>query len=206
MNSKSRLWLEFGLMYILAPLSLYFSEGRFVIAGICVWSILGAFLLSRTEGFYWRNLMNWPVRKDWTRVFFMAFMVLLISVVATNTIFPERLFALPAQYFSFWVLLMVLYPIFSAFPQEIIFRALYFERYGQILPQRGKMLLNAIIFMYAHIAYGYPIVLVMTFLGGLIFARAYLREEFPLAVILHSVAGNMIFTSGLGWLFCASCS
>ena len=44
--------------------------------------------------------------------------------------------------------------------------------------------------------------LVLTFGGGAIFARAYLgRGGFALAVVLHAVAGTVLFTTGLGSFF-----
>ncbi len=42
----------------------------------------------------------------------------------------------------------------------------------------------------------------MTFFGGLAFAWAYeIRRSFPLAVLLHAVAGNLVFLTGLGLYF-----
>ena len=42
----------------------------------------------------------------------------------------------------------------------------------------------------------------LTLAGGLIFAWAYLRRGgFALAVVLHSVCGGIVFTSGLGTFF-----
>lgn len=42
---------------------------------------------------------------------------------------PERL--------RFLVLLWCLYPLLSALPQELIFRALFFHRYGRLFPTRA---------------------------------------------------------------------
>jgi len=48
----------------------------------------------------------------------------------------------------------------------------------------------------------YWVALVLTFAGGLIFARGYLgRGGFALALVLHAVCGWIIFTSGLGSFF-----
>jgi uncharacterized protein len=46
------------------------------------------------------------------------------------------------------------------------------------------------------------IVLAMTFCGGLAFSWAYeARRSFPLAVLLHAIAGWVLFTVGLGVYF-----
>lgn len=41
----------------------------------------------------------------------------------------------------------------------------------------------------------------LTFVGGWIFARAYLRHGFPAAWLLHALAGNLLFTVGMGAYF-----
>ena len=50
--------------------------------------------------------------------------------------------------------------------------------------------------------YSISTALAMTFAGGLIFGWVYaVRGNFPAAVILHSLGGQIVFTSGLGILF-----
>ena len=45
------------------------------------------------------------------------------------------------------------------------------------------------------------VVAVMTFVGGLIFARLYQQRGFPAAWVAHAIAGNMLFTVGMGHYF-----
>nr|WP_246831504.1 CPBP family intramembrane glutamic endopeptidase [Thioclava sp. L04-15] len=98
---------------------------------------------------------------------------------------------------------MLFYPLLSALPQEVVFRSLFFRRYGRILPgSKRAITLNAILFSLAHLLYWNWIVALITFVGGVIFAWAYsVRRSFPLAVILHAIAGNVLFTVGAGVLF-----
>jgi len=98
---------------------------------------------------------------------------------------------------------VLFYPVLSALPQELLFRPLYFRRYGMILPQGALgIVLNAAIFAFAHLMYWSGVVAVMTFAGGLIFAWAYeVRRSFPLAVILHSIAGVVLFAMGMSDFF-----
>lgn len=166
-----------------------------------IWTFIGIGLLHFTNGFEWRQLLDWPADKGWRRVAFMGFMVFAISIGFTLYLMPERLFDLPLKRTEIWLMVVLLYPVLSALPQELMFRALYFERYREILPDFGLITINAVLFSFAHLLYGSPVVFFMTFLGGIIFARAYLRGEFVLTTLLHAIAGNMIFTSGLGYLF-----
>ena len=95
------------------------------------------------------------------------------------------------------------YPIASALPQELLFRSLFYRRYHAILPQGQKVyLINAALFSLAHLMYWSWIVAVMTFGGGLLFSWAYRkRGSFFYAVLLHAIAGNIIFAVGLGVYF-----
>jgi len=97
----------------------------------------------------------------------------------------------------------LLYPLFSALPQELIFRVLFVERYAGLFPNKAwTVAVNAACFGLAHLFYGNWIAPLLSALGGLVFAWAYVyRRSFPYAVLLHAVAGQIIFTSGLGIFF-----
>ena len=101
-----------------------------------------------------------------------------------------------------WVIALF-YPVVSALPQELVFRPLFFRRYGDLLPQGdAALVLNAGAFSLAHLMYWSWVVAVMTFAGGLLFAWSYERRgNFPEAVILHSVAGIALFAVGMGVYF-----
>jgi hypothetical protein len=53
----------------------------------------------------------------------------------------------------------------------------------------------------AHLMFWNGVALALTAAGSVIFARAYLGRGFLQAVLLHAVAGGIIFTSGLGVFF-----
>jgi membrane protease YdiL (CAAX protease family) len=104
---------------------------------------------------------------------------------------------------GFFILVMLFYPILSALPQELLFRVLWFRRYGGILPGgNAGLVLNAAVFSLAHLMYWSGIVTAMTFAGGLAFAWAYQRRgSFAMAVVLHGLAGQIVFALGLGMFF-----
>jgi membrane protease YdiL (CAAX protease family) len=125
------------------------------------------------------------------------------SLVLTFWLVPERLFALPRFNTGLWLVIMIAYPLVSAVPQEIVFRALFFERYGALFPDlRWAILANAGLFGLAHLFYGNWPAVVLTAVGGGIFAWAYAhRRSFGFACVLHAVSGQIVFTSGLGVFF-----
>lgn len=198
-------WLriEFGALYIGAPLgmALFLPPGELFTA-LAIFSVAGLGLLWITGGFRWRVLVRGWRLIPWVEVLGIAFATLLAGVVILGLAAPDAMFSLPRNRPEFLPVIWTFYPFLSALPQELIFRPLFFHRYGAILPQgQAAIVLNAAIFAFAHLMYWSWIVAIMTFVGGLIFARAYLRHGLPSAWVLHAVAGNVLFTVGMGVYF-----
>lgn len=116
---------------------------------------------------------------------------------------PQRLFEFPLERPYFWALVMLLYPVLSVFPQEVIYRSFFLRRYRHWLNNPQHLALaNAIAFGWAHIVLGHFITLIFCFIGGLIFADTYLRtRSLSLVCFEHSLYGCWVFTLGLGHYF-----
>ena len=115
---------------------------------------------------------------------------------------PGQALALPRRAPGLWVAIMLIYPFLSALPQELVFRVLFFRRYGGLFDgRRVAVAVNAAGFGLAHLMFWNWVAAALTVAGGVIFARAYLRRGFVQAVLLHAIAGGIIFTSGLGSFF-----
>lgn len=118
---------------------------------------------------------------------------------------PERFLQFPLQRPAFWLLVMVAYPVLSVYPQEIIFRAFFFHRYGPVFVRPGVTIgASAIAFGYAHIILHNWVAVTLSVIGGALFAWTYERSRSLLAAsIEHALYGCAIFTLGLGWYFYA---
>ncbi len=116
-----------------------------------------------------------------------------------DTLFMSFVLARP----DIWALVMCLYPIFSALPQEIIGRTFFFHRYGEIFRSEGAMIAaSTLSFAFMHIIFQNWIALVFCLVGGYLFSHTYAKTRSLTAVWLeHSVYGCLIFTSGLGFFF-----
>ncbi|MGZ3216050.1 CPBP family intramembrane glutamic endopeptidase [Paracoccus sp. T5] len=197
------LWVEFAALYLGAPLAiaLFLPPDRLFTA-LAIFSLAGMGLLWLTGGFRWRVLV-----RGWRRMPGWELLAIAVATAAAGWLIlsltrPEALFALPLHRPQMLLVIWAFYPLVSALPQELIFRPLFFHRYGAILPQgRAAIALNAAIFAFAHLMYWSWIVALMTFVGGWIFARAYLRHGFPAAWALHALAGNILFAVGMGAYF-----
>ena len=99
-----------------------------------------------------------------------------------------------------WLVILFIYTLFSVYPQEILYRTFFFQRY-KIFIQDDKLFifLNAIIFSIGHLFFKNTLVIVLTFLGGLLFASTYNRTKSTLLVsIEHALYGCWLFTVGMG--------
>lgn len=200
----SQLRLEFGLFFIAVPVLIaVFFPPNWMFPSLFAFTAIGIVLLHSTPGFSWAELRhNWH-NWSWGEVaLYTAAMTSFCAALVMATR-PEAAFFLLRNRPEFLLVIWFGYPLLSALPQELLFRSLFFRRYHAILPNgRAAYLLNAALFSLAHLMYWSWIVAVMTFAGGLLFTWAYRkRGSFFYAVLLHAIAGNIIFAAGLGVYF-----
>jgi uncharacterized protein len=98
---------------------------------------------------------------------------------------------------------MLLYPILSVIPQELVFRSYIFHRYRALFPNNSWMVgVSAAAFGFVHIVLLDWVAPVLCFLGGIIFSRNYAKHHsLALVSIEHALYGCWVFTVGLGWYF-----
>ena len=203
--SRRRLSAEFAALYVLAPVTLaVFLPPSAMFPALFGVTALGLLLLHLTPGFHWRELFRGAGRIGWGHVAAVAVATAAVGYAVVQATSPGSFLALPRRNPQLMLMIATLYPVLSALPQEIVFRPLFFRRYGSLLPEgRGAQIaLNAAVFSFAHLMYWSWIVAALTFAGGLAFAWSYrVRGNFPEAVVSHSVAGVILFALGLGAFF-----
>ena len=117
---------------------------------------------------------------------------------------PHRFLYFMERRPELWTLVMIFYPVLSVTVQEVLCRVFFFHRYGPLLENRALLLilLNAVLFGYAHIIFQNWEAVWISTLGGVLFAVRYWRTRSFWAVWLeHSMYGNLIFTIGFGSFF-----
>jgi uncharacterized protein len=196
-----RLWLavEFTAIYGGGPLAIL-AIRRAGILFLALW--LGAVI-----AWLGTRRRETPPRPDFGRELrgvMLRFMVLAPLVTLTTwLVLPDLFLSLPRDRPVFWAIIMVLYPLLSVWPQEMLYRALLFHRYARILPTDGaRIAASAITFGVAHVIFLNWVAIAMTAAGGLLFARDYARHRsLRVTCIEHSLYGCLIFTVGLGRFF-----
>lgn len=116
---------------------------------------------------------------------------------------PERFLSFHRENITLWVIVMIFYPLFSVYPQEIIYRVFMFERYKPLFQNTTAMIVaSAAAFAFGHIIFGHWISVVMTLIGGIMFGITYARSKSALLTAFeHALYGDLIFTIGLGTYF-----
>ncbi len=123
--------------------------------------------------------------------------------LAVAALDEDALFSLPRRRPELWATIMLLYPLLSVYPQEVIFRVFFFHRYGALFGRQGVVVVaSAAAFGLAHVVFHNWIAVAMTLIGGLLFAATYTRTRSAFAVsVEHALYGCLVFTIGLGQYF-----
>ncbi len=206
MGHRKYLALEFILLCIalptiiiifrLAPYMLFFLWAAWAVC----WSVYRHYhyrelkTLWRWKSVTWKHMK--PILIRWA---------ICTGLMAAFTFYydPEKLFYLLREKPEILPFLIVLYPVFSALPQEFIFCTFFFERYKPFFPTaNARVLASAIVFGYAHVLFINPVAPVLSFIAGLIFASTFAKtKSLALVTIEHSLYGVALFVVGLGWYF-----
>ena len=206
-NFQGRKWLalEFVLLFFGIPTLIYLDQG-FIHPSIIILPVLLFifFLLRRSSDFKWKELVRWQIgQKD---LLIHAMIILFCALLMLSYVFffeRENLFNLPRANIWIYLAMCLFYPVFSAFGQEIIYRTFLSRRYFRVFTRGWQFVVaSALAFSFVHIVYYDPVSMILTFIGGLYFARVYQQTRSVLfTAVLHGIFGIMFFGVGLGQYF-----
>jgi len=127
----------------------------------------------------------------------------LLIAAAICFVAPALLFNFVRRAPEFWALLMILYPVLSVYPQGVVYRTFFFERYRTLFSNPATLIAaSALAFSFAHIIFRNPIAVGFTLIGGMIFAWRYAATGSLLtSAFEHALYGCWMFTIGLGDYF-----
>lgn len=204
-GTKIGLWIEFVVLFFGIPL-LIFLDKEFIHPSIIILPVLIVIILilRKTTDFRPKELLRWGIpRPALIRNGLIAFIWFLLMLGYVLLFERENLFNLPRANPWIFMAMCIFYPVFSAFGQEVIYRTFLFRRYGRILPKDWHFLLaSGITFSFMHIVYYDPVSMILTFVGGLYFAKVYLQTRSVLfSAVMHGITGVIVFGVGLGQYF-----
>jgi hypothetical protein len=154
--TRSALVLEFVLLFVALPLGYRLSPIRvpalpilWVVAGYACWQLLRNPSFDRTR--FW-EIGALPSR--------LGIILILFAIAAFALWIGVRRFAPGLEWSfvrespAFWAVVMVAYPVLSVYPQGLLYRAFFFERYAVLFPGKWAMILaSAAAFAFLHIIF-----------------------------------------------------
>jgi hypothetical protein len=206
--SRILLACECVCLFVVLPIVIGLYPTRWIVAP-CVWTAAAyaAFVLQRTPGFSWyeewRGLsLSWPD----LRHIVLRFLVSTAGIVLlTFVVQPARLFMVPTQKTGMWLVVVLVYPLLSALPQELLFRSFFFRRYAPLFTSQWLWAASAGLFGFSHVMFRNPISPILSIICGFFLASSYKRHaSLRQAALEHALYGDMVFTVGLGIYFVLS--
>ena len=200
---KSRAFLtgEFLLLFVLLPLSLA--------APMAVWIKVALVLLGfgyllmvlrKFEGLKFRIHKNLNWSSFLKRIGITFSVIIIVTILFVRYKDPSALFYVPLNNPLLFITILLFYSLLSVWPQEIIYRTFFFERYASLFQTKFSLVLvNAVVFSLAHLFFKNFLVIVLTFIGGILFGLTYIKyKSTTLVSIEHALYGNWLFTVGMG--------
>jgi membrane protease YdiL (CAAX protease family) len=201
MKSVTYKLIELCILFIVLPVSFVLNYAillKFIFGLLGFGYIIYVLLKIEKITFKIAPNLNW---KQFLKITGVKFSVIAIVTTIYVIVFDtENLFVVVLNKPQLWMIILFIYSILSVYPQELIYRTFFFKRYqSMILNPKLFLFLNAIVFSLAHLFFKNTLVIVLTFLGGILFALTFKKTKSTLLVsIEHAVYGCWLFTVGMG--------
>jgi membrane protease YdiL (CAAX protease family) len=203
--NRTLLLTEFLSLFVLLPLAYRFSPLRIPVLPLLWLATLYAWWqLHRDPRFDSSHIWNIAMLSRHLASILLAFAVAAFLLwLAVHLFAPQLEWSFVRRHPAFWALVMLLYPALSVYPQGLVYRAFFFERYASLFPGRWTMIFaSAAAFALMHIIFRNWLVVALTFAGGMLFAFRYDQTgSLATSSFEHALYGGWLFTVGLGQYF-----
>jgi membrane protease YdiL (CAAX protease family) len=193
--------LELLIIFVFIPISFVFNYApilKFVI-GLLGFTYI-TFVLFKIEKIkvHIEKNINWQF--FWKSTIIKLLIIAFITALFVWFTDKESLFVVLLNKPKLWLLILLFYSLFSVYPQELLYRTFFFKRYKILFKNEYVFIfINALLFSLAHLFFKNTLVLVLTFVGGVLFAFTFKKTKSTLLVsIEHSIYGCWLFTVGMG--------
>ena len=201
MNSIIYKGLEFFIIFILIPTSFALSFSPWVKLSVGLFGFIYViYVLLKVEHQKFKISKNLDWNLFWKSTFLKLILIAIITTLFVWITDSASLYSVMLNKPIKWLVLLFVYSFFSVYPQELVYRTFFFKRYDGLFKNEALFIfVNAILFSLAHLFFGSTLVLILTFLGGFLFAYTYKKTQSTLLVsIEHALYGCWLFTVGMG--------
>ncbi len=192
---------ELFIIFFLIPVSYALSYPIWIKVSLGVIGFLYVvFVLIRIENNKFRVAPNLSWKIFWKRTLIQFSIIAVITILYMWFVDRDNLFVVILNKPLFWLVILFVYSLLSVYPQELIYRTFFFQRYrGLFKSDVLFILLNATVFSLAHLFFKNSLVMFLTFIGGILFALTFKKTKSTLLVsIEHAIYGCWLFTVGMG--------
>lgn len=194
---------EFLIIFILIPVSFVLNYSiwlKLSIGSIGFLYVIFVLLKIENEKFKIATNLNWKF--FWKETLLKLIVIILITSLFVYANNKEAFFSVLLNKPKLWFFILFVYSLFSVYPQELIYRTFFFKRYKSFFKNTNFLIfINAIVFCLAHIFFRNILVVILTFIGGILFAITFNKTKSTLLVsIEHAIYGCWLFTVGMGSL------
>jgi membrane protease YdiL (CAAX protease family) len=208
LHTAGWLWLECVAVYVAVPalFALGMISTPSIFLPLLLLCLLVALWLGKSYGFkrevFWngdasqeRQALARIIRRFMTASPFLTLLAWLFM--------PAHFLDLPRTMPLLWLLIIVVYPLLSVYPQELLFRGFFFARYQSLFgSEKATSLASALLFSWMHIVFVNVYAVSLALIGGWFFATTYRQtRSLRLVCLEHSLYGALLFTLGYGRLF-----
>ncbi len=201
MKSVTYKLVEFFVLFIVFPISLalkYAIQIKLILGFFGFLYVLYVLLKVNKNTFKIDETVHW--KRFWKRTLIKFVLIVIITTLFVWFTNKDALFNVVLNKPWLWLIILFVYAFLSVYPQELIYRTFFFQRYENLFKNENLFLfVNAIVFSLGHIFFRNTLVIVLTFLGGLLFAFTFTKTRSTLLVsIEHAIYGCWLFTVGMG--------
>jgi membrane protease YdiL (CAAX protease family) len=201
MNTIIYKGIEFLIIFILMPVSFALDYSVWIKMSIGISGFMYIiYVLVKVE----QNKFKLAPNLNW-KVFWLGTFLKLLLIAVITTLFvlitdKQSLFNVLTNKPKLWIIILFVYSLFSVYPQELIYRTFYFQRYQSLVENQYLFIfINAILFSLAHLFFRNGLVIALTFFGGVLFGLTFHKTKSTLLVsIEHAIYGCWLFTVGMG--------
>jgi membrane protease YdiL (CAAX protease family) len=201
MHSTRYKSLELLIIFVLIPLSFAFNYAPLLklVIGVLGFSYI-IFVLFKIEKIKIKIEKNVNWMAFWKSILIKFLIIAIITTLYVWFTDAKNLFTVLLNKPKLWVLILLFYSLFSVYPQELLYRTFFFKRYTSLCKNENLFIfINALLFSMAHLFFKNTLVLLLTFIGGILFAITFKKTKSTLLVsIEHSIYGCWLFTVGMG--------
>jgi membrane protease YdiL (CAAX protease family) len=200
---------EFITLFVILPAAVSLTDMPFYVVFMPMFAAFAyaVWWLFYVQKMHWEDFWRShppAIEKKQLRFILQRFLVcsfLLLGLLLL--LYPGNFLNFPRQYPLFFLFFIVLYPVLSVLPQELLYRTFFFKRYRLIFRQPVSMIMaSTLSFGFLHIIFHNYLAILLTLVGGYFFSRTYnVTRSLYLVCFEHSLYGLLVFTLGFGGFF-----